>query len=103
MRRRPRPGSGRRGTGRQRARCSGRDTEPTLFELSEPGRKAWQLRTTGLPELALEELVPEAHRRASPGGAGRGVRARPRRALHPALATGSSPSTSAPTRSARAR
>jgi glycine dehydrogenase subunit 2 len=41
----------------------GRDTEPTLFELSQPGRRAWQLRTTGIPELPLEELVPEAHRR----------------------------------------
>jgi glycine dehydrogenase subunit 2 len=44
----------------------GREAEPTLFELSQPGRKAWQLRTTGLPEVALEELVPEAHRRHSP-------------------------------------
>ncbi len=44
----------------------GRDTEPTLFELSEPGRHAWQLRTTGVPELTVDELVPDAHRRASP-------------------------------------
>ncbi|MGD0380897.1 MAG: aminomethyl-transferring glycine dehydrogenase subunit GcvPB [Acidimicrobiales bacterium] len=44
----------------------GRDTEPTLFELSEPGRRAWQLRTTGIPEIPLEELVPEAHRKAAP-------------------------------------
>ncbi len=44
----------------------GRDTEPTLFELSRPGRQAWQLRTTGVPELPLEELVPAEHRRPSP-------------------------------------
>src|SRR6202035_4380591 len=44
----------------------GRDTEPTLFELSEPGRRAWQLRTTGVPDVALDELVPAVHRRANP-------------------------------------
>lgn len=43
----------------------GRDTEPTLFQLSRRGRKAWQLRTTGVPELSLDELIPEAHRRES--------------------------------------
>jgi glycine dehydrogenase subunit 2 len=36
-----------------------------LFELSSPGRQAWQLRSTGIPELALEELVSEPHRRES--------------------------------------
>jgi glycine dehydrogenase subunit 2 len=41
----------------------GRGTEPTLFELSQPGRRAWQLRTTGIPETPFEELVPEGHRR----------------------------------------
>jgi glycine dehydrogenase subunit 2 len=41
----------------------GRDTEPTLFELSQPGRSSWQLRTTDLPELPIEELVAEPHRR----------------------------------------
>jgi len=44
----------------------GRDTEPTLFELSEPGRSSWQLRTTGVPEIPLDELVPERHRRRLP-------------------------------------
>jgi glycine dehydrogenase subunit 2 len=44
----------------------GRGTEPTLFELSRPGRKAWQLRSTAIPEVALEELVPAEHRRESP-------------------------------------
>src|ERR1700721_549582 len=44
----------------------GRDTEPTLFELSRPGRKAWQLRSTGIPEVPPHELVPEEHRRDSP-------------------------------------
>ncbi len=43
----------------------GRDTEPTLFELSEPGRRSWQLRTTGVPDVPLEDLVPEAHRRTA--------------------------------------
>ncbi|HLX87533.1 MAG TPA: aminomethyl-transferring glycine dehydrogenase subunit GcvPB, partial [Acidimicrobiales bacterium] len=36
------------------------------FELSHPGRRAWQLRTTAVPELALEDLVPAAHRRDKP-------------------------------------
>jgi len=44
----------------------GRDSEPTLFELSERGRRAWQLRTTGVPEVALEDIVPDAHRRPTP-------------------------------------
>jgi glycine dehydrogenase subunit 2 len=44
----------------------GRETEPTLFELSHPGRRAWSFRTTGIPELPLEELVPEGHRRKDP-------------------------------------
>ena len=39
----------------------GRDSEPTLFELSVPGRKAFQLRTTGVPERALSEMVPATH------------------------------------------
>lgn len=43
----------------------GRQAEPTLFDLSRPGRSAWQLRTTGVPELPLEELVPAEHRRDS--------------------------------------
>jgi len=44
----------------------GRDPEPTIFELSEPGRRCWQLRTTGVPEWSAEELVPAAHRREVP-------------------------------------
>ena len=44
----------------------GHGTEPTLFELSQPGRSAWQLRTTDVPGISLEELVPEGHRRESP-------------------------------------
>ena len=39
----------------------GTDTEPTLFELSYPGRAAFQLRTTGVPNVALEDLVPTPH------------------------------------------
>ena len=44
----------------------GHEAEPTLFELSEPGRRSWQLRTTGMPEWDAEELVPAAHRRSVP-------------------------------------
>ena len=43
----------------------GHDTEPTLFELSAPGRQSWQLRTTGVPERTADELVPAAHHRAA--------------------------------------
>ena len=44
----------------------GRDAEPTLFELSSPGRRAASFRTTGLPEWAPEELVPGDHVRGEP-------------------------------------
>ena len=44
----------------------GRDAEPTLFELSHAGRRAWSLRTTGIPEVPVDDLVPSAHRRAEP-------------------------------------
>lgn len=43
----------------------GHEVEPTLFEMSVPGRSAYQLRTTGVPERSLAELVPEAHRGGS--------------------------------------
>jgi glycine dehydrogenase subunit 2 len=40
----------------------GRTTdEPTIFELSSPGRRAWSLRTTGVPEWPADELVPAEH------------------------------------------
>ncbi|MHB1517048.1 MAG: aminomethyl-transferring glycine dehydrogenase subunit GcvPB [Acidimicrobiales bacterium] len=42
----------------------GRDSEPTLFELSHPGRSACSFRTTGVPPVPLDELVPETHRRS---------------------------------------
>ena len=41
----------------------GRDEEPTIFELSRPGRRAWSFRETGLPAWTEEELVPAEHRR----------------------------------------
>ena len=41
----------------------GRDSEPTLFELSRSGRSSWQLPTTGIEETPLDELVPPEHRR----------------------------------------
>ena len=36
----------------------GRESEPSLFELSVPGRRAYSLRTTALPEWDAAELVP---------------------------------------------
>ncbi|MGA2836049.1 MAG: aminomethyl-transferring glycine dehydrogenase subunit GcvPB [Acidimicrobiales bacterium] len=44
----------------------GRETEPTLFELSHPGRRAWSFRTPGVPEVPVEDLVPAGHRRERP-------------------------------------
>jgi glycine dehydrogenase subunit 2 len=44
----------------------GRASEPTVFELSHPGRRAWSFRTTGVPEVSVEELVPAGHRRDQP-------------------------------------
>ena len=44
----------------------GRESEPTLFELSHPGRRSWSFRTSGIPEVPLGELIPEAHRRDEP-------------------------------------
>ena len=44
----------------------GRDAEPTIFELSSPGRAAWSFRTSGLPEWSADELVPAGHLRAEP-------------------------------------
>ncbi len=56
--------------GGRRARAStpllGRAAEPTIFELSQPGRRCAQLRTTGVPEWGIEELVPADHRRNDP-------------------------------------
>jgi glycine dehydrogenase subunit 2 len=44
----------------------GRDGEPTLFELSSPGRRGWSFRDTGVPEWAADELVPAEHLAAAP-------------------------------------
>ncbi|HEX5268620.1 MAG TPA: aminomethyl-transferring glycine dehydrogenase subunit GcvPB [Acidimicrobiales bacterium] len=41
----------------------GRDHEPTLFELSRPGRRSASFRSTGIPEWGAEELVGEEHLR----------------------------------------
>ncbi len=46
------------GTGRS-IPLMGRESEPTIFELSAPGRHAATFRTTNLPEWSAEELVPE--------------------------------------------
>ncbi len=50
----------------QSAPLLGRAEEPTMFELSEPGRHCWQLPTTDVPERSAEELVPDGHRREVP-------------------------------------
>ena len=57
------PSAGGRATS---APIMGRDAEPTLFELSSPGRRAASFRTTGLPEWEPEELVPGEHLRGEP-------------------------------------
>jgi glycine dehydrogenase subunit 2 len=44
----------------------GRDAEPTVFELSAPGRRAWSFRETQLPDWSAEELVPAGHLREEP-------------------------------------
>ncbi len=36
----------------------GRDEEPTVFELSSPGRRAVSFRTTDIPEYPLDDLFP---------------------------------------------
>jgi len=57
-----RPGGGRASS----APLMGRDTEPTIFELSAPGRVAASFRTTGIPAWSAEELVPAAALRQEP-------------------------------------
>jgi glycine dehydrogenase subunit 2 len=44
----------------------GGDAEPTLFELSVPGRRSASFRTTDVPEWSLAELVPDEHQREEP-------------------------------------
>jgi glycine dehydrogenase subunit 2 len=44
----------------------GRDAEPTIFELSVPGRRAWSFPQTDLPEWTAEQLLPEAFIRPEP-------------------------------------
>jgi glycine dehydrogenase subunit 2 len=44
----------------------GRESEPTLFEFSVPGRRAASFRTTGVPSWSAAELVPAAFLRDAP-------------------------------------
>jgi glycine dehydrogenase subunit 2 len=44
----------------------GHDAEPSIFELSSPGRTSASFRTTGVPEWSAEDLVPAAHLRPEP-------------------------------------
>jgi glycine dehydrogenase subunit 2 len=39
----------------------GRQSEPTVFELSSPGRRAWSFRSTDLPEWEAADLVTADH------------------------------------------
>ncbi len=36
----------------------GHETEPTMFEMSVDQRKSFQLRTTGVPESKIEDMIP---------------------------------------------
>ncbi len=63
----PEPAAGPAAGGRaSSAPLLGTDAEPTVFELSVPGRRAWSLRTTGVPEVPVSELVPASFRRDHP-------------------------------------
>jgi glycine dehydrogenase subunit 2 len=42
------------------------DGAPVVFELSREGRRAWSLPEAGVDAPALDELIPERHRRADP-------------------------------------
>jgi glycine dehydrogenase subunit 2 len=44
----------------------GRAAEPTVFELSSPGRSAWSFPATDLPEWTAEELIPAGALRPEP-------------------------------------
>jgi glycine dehydrogenase subunit 2 len=44
----------------------GRAAEPTIFELSSPGRQAASFLTTHMPEWTAEQLVPAEHLRPEP-------------------------------------
>ena len=44
----------------------GRDGEPTIFEMSVPGRYAWSFPRTDLPEWSASELVPVEYLRPAP-------------------------------------
>jgi glycine dehydrogenase subunit 2 len=44
----------------------GRETEPTIFAMSVPGRRSAQLRTTDVPPTPLADLVPSVHLSPSP-------------------------------------
>jgi glycine dehydrogenase subunit 2 len=39
----------------------GREEEPTIFEQSVAGRRAWSFRDSGVPEWPADELVPAEH------------------------------------------
>lgn len=41
-------------------------TEPLIFELSSPGRRAWSLPELDVPEARVEELIPASQTRTEP-------------------------------------
>ena len=60
------PSTGAAGGRATSAPILGRDEEPTVFELSQPGRRSWSFRTTGVPEWTAEELLPADALRPEP-------------------------------------
>ncbi|HUY87015.1 MAG TPA: aminomethyl-transferring glycine dehydrogenase subunit GcvPB, partial [Acidimicrobiales bacterium] len=61
------PSRGQRGAGRaSSAPLMSDGTEPTIFELSSPGRRCATFRTTEIPDVPIEELIPTEHLRSSP-------------------------------------
>lgn len=62
----PTPPPGAPGGRASSAPLMGREAEPTVFDLSVPGRRSASFRTTGVPEWSAEELVPAEHLRPAP-------------------------------------
>ena len=78
----------------------GRDTEPTLFELSQPGRRAWSASAPpGFPRCRSRSSSPTSTGASAPLALAEVSERDLVGPLHPAVATASSRSISAPTRS----